>query len=228
MSRFLVPAGLVALVLTAFTIAAQVRDDPRQAPPAPARAGQKAVSPDKDLAPSKKARADKDTPADKKAQRRRERSRCYLGVCTIPVEDLSNRTRKKMKLQNTDGVIVVEIMPDSPADESGLRHGDVITHVNGKLVEDEEELCEDLNQLGAGKPVKLADIRDGKKQEIKAELEEAPAGEFARFGHEDHMDEMMGMCHQNAQRIERLERKISRLEKRLADLDKTGSAKNKE
>lgn len=229
MSRFLLPAGMVALVLSAFTIAAQVRDDPRQAPPAPVQPGQKAVSPSKDLAPAKKAGAAKGAATVKKAQRHRGKSRVYLGVCTVPVEDLSNRTRKKMKLQNTDGVIVIDIIPDSPADEAGLRHGDVITHVNGKLVEDEEELCDDLNQLGAGKPVKLAVIREGEKKDIKAELEETPAGEFSGlFGNEEHMDEMMGMCHQNAQRIERLERKISRLEKRLADLDKTRSVKEKE
>jgi len=225
MSRILLPVGMVSLLLAALTVAAQVQEKPRQAPPPPAQAGQKALSPDKDLAPGKNARADKED----KAQRRRGRSRVYLGVYTVPVEDLSNRTRKKMKLESNDGVIVVEVMPDSPADEAGLRHGDVITHVNGKSVEDEEELSKDLNQLGPGKPVKLAVIRDGKKQEIKAQLEESPKGEFPMMGdHQERMDEMMGMCHMNSQRIERLERKIARLEKRLADLDKTRSVKDRE
>jgi membrane-associated protease RseP (regulator of RpoE activity) len=218
MSRFVLPAGMVALLLGAFTLAAQVREEPRQTPPAPAQAGHKDLKPDKDAA-GKKA------PADiKKAHRR---SRVYLGVFTVPVEDLSNRTRKKMKLQNTDGVIVVDVMPDSPAEEAGLRHGDVITHVNGKLIEDEEELSEDLNQIGPGKPVKLAVVRDGKKQEIKAELEEHPANEFPAGGvHEEEIDEIMGMCHHNAQRIEWLERKISRLERRLAEMEKSRSAKS--
>ncbi|MGH7169750.1 MAG: S1C family serine protease [Gemmataceae bacterium] len=217
MSRFVLPAGMVALVLTALTVAAQVRQAPQQAPRAPAQAGRKALSPDKDLAPRKKASGD---------QKTHRRHRVYLGVYTLPVEDLSSRSRKKMKLQSTEGVIVVEVMPDSPADEAGLRHGDVITHVNGKSVEDEDELSKDLNQLGAGKPVKLAVIRDGKKQEIKAELEEAPAFAFpGTGGHEEGIDEMMGMCHHNAQRIERLERQVSRLQKRLADMEKTHSVK---
>jgi len=227
MSRYLLPAGLVALVLTALTVAAQVREKPRQAPPAPAQAGQKALSPDKALAPSKKAGVNKDGREDGKARDRRGRSRVYLGVWTVPVEDLSNRTRKKMKLETMDGVIVVDVKPDSPADEAGLRHGDVITHVNGKLIEDEEELIDDLNELGPGKQVKLAVIRDGKKKEITAKLDKSPANEDSGMGiPEEVIDEMMGICHHNAQRIERLERQVSRLQKQLADKDKTHSTKS--
>ena len=227
MSRFLLPAGMVALVLTTLTVAAQVREEPKQAPPAVRpQAVPKGLNPDRDVAPNKKGRLDRAKSAEKKSRRR---NRVYLGVYTVPVEDLSNRTRKKMKLQNMDGVIVVDVMPDSPADEAGIRHGDVITHVNGKLVDDEEELSDDLNQLGAGKPVKLAVIRDGKKQEIKAELEESPAGEFPGMGvPQEVIEEIMGISHHNAQRIERLERQVSRLEKRLADMQKTRSGRVKE
>src|SRR5262249_36467171 len=114
----------------------------------------------------------------------------------------------------------------SPADEAGLRHGDVITHVNGKLVDDEDELCKDLNKLGPGKEVKLCVIREGKKEDIKAELDEMPAGHFAgRSGEGEMNEEVMGMFHENAQRIEQLERKIHRLEKRISEMEKSRSSK---
>jgi len=220
MSRFVLSAGMVALVVSALAYAAQVREQPGQAPTVRPRTGQKALTQDNDAPTLKKAATD---------QKANRRHRVYLGVYTVPVEDLSNRTRKKLKLENTEGVIVVDVMPDSPADEAGLRHGDVILRVNDKAVEDEDELSKDLNQVGPGKPVNLAIIRDGKKQEIKAELEEAQASDFRGAGHhEEAMDEMMGICQQNAQRIERLERKIARLEKRLAEMTKTPSVKERE
>jgi hypothetical protein len=70
----------------------------------------------------------------------------------------------------------------------------------------------------------LAVLRDGEEKNITAELDEAPAGEHnAPQAQGDSGEEMIGLCHQNAQRIEQLERKISRLEKRLADLTKNRS-----
>jgi membrane-associated protease RseP (regulator of RpoE activity) len=221
MSRFLFSAGAVVLLGGAFLFA-QVRPQPSPTVPPP-QPGQKAVAPEQGLAPAQRANSDRKAAADKQAARRRSRSRVYLGVYTVPVEDMSNRSRRKLKLDNTDGVIVVEVMPDSPADDAGLRHGDVITHVNGKLVDDEDELIKDLNQVGPDKPIKLTVIRDGKKREMTAELDEMPAGEHGAFADNQEAEEMMGMCHENAQRIERLERKIARLEKRLADMEKPRS-----
>jgi hypothetical protein len=214
MFRLWFPVGLVALLLGAFALSAQVRDDPRQPPPATPGAGQKAVSPDRDL---KGGRG----PADKQAPHLRGQKRVYLGVMTMPVEDMSNRTRRKMNLKDTDGVIICEVMPDSPADEAGLRQGDVITHVNGKVVDDEEELSKDLHELGAGKPVKLSVIRDGEKQSITAKLEEVPAGPGGGMD-----EETRSMLHENVLRIERLERKIARLERRLQEMDTQRAGKN--
>jgi S1-C subfamily serine protease len=201
MSRVLLSTGMIGLLAGALALAAQVRDEGRKttAPPGanPAAAPNKGV-------------------ADKQPGQRR--NRVYLGVYTMPVEDMANSARRRLKLKDTEGVVVIEVMPDSPADEAGLQQGDVITHVNGKKADDEEELSKDLNQLGAGKPVKLAVIRDGKKQEITAKLKEVPA----HVAHE----EVAGMCQDNAQRIERLERKIARLEKRVRELEKPGAAKS--
>jgi len=213
---------MVVLILTAFTVAAQ----DREAPPAT-----KPLAPGKDEGPRvKKDRPDhRDIDRGDKKSPRYKRPRVYLGVFTVPVEDLSNHTRKKMKLESSDGVIVVDIMPDSPATEAGLRHGDVITHVNGKVVEDEDELCEDLEKAGPGKPVKLSVVREGKKQEIKAELGDASANpHHSQFRHEEEREEMMEMCRINAERIGQLERTIARLQKRINDMEKSRSSRNKE
>lgn len=224
MSRVLFSAGMVVLLGGAWLFAAQVREDPRRTTVPPPQPGQKAVAPDQGLQPAPNAPRDRNPAADKQAPRRRSRNRVYLGVYTVPVEDMTPRARKKLKLEKTEGVFVIEVMPDSPADDAGLRHGDVITHVNGKLIDDEDEMIKDLNQVGPGKPIKLVVLRDGEEKNITAELDEAPAGEHnAPQAQGDSSEEMIGLCHQNAQRIEQLERKISRLEKRLADLTKNRS-----
>lgn len=221
MSRLLSLLGGLALLASASLLFAQVRDEPAPQPKTPP----KAVAPDKGLrTPDKAAPSDKQT-------KRRSRSRVYLGVYTVPVEDLSGRVKKRLKIDGEDGVVVVEVMPDSPADDAGLRHGDVITHVNGRAVEDEEELSEDLNRLGPGKEVKLNICREGKKQDVTAKLEEAPTPDFggaAPFGEEGSNaggGQPAVSGHERLMRIERLERKIARLEKRLAELEKSQSAR---
>jgi membrane-associated protease RseP (regulator of RpoE activity) len=226
MYKVLLPAGMIALLLSALTLSAQVRPELPQ--PAPKQTP-KAAPPDRgvaDIDKTDKAPA-KDTKPDKQTHRRK-RCQVYLGVCTMPVEEMSSRMRRKLKLKDTDGVVVVEVVPDSPAEEAGLKHGDVITHVNGKLVEDEDELCEDLNQLGPGKTVKLDVCRDGKKQEIKAELDEVPAHALApaHFQPEPGFDERFsGREQELLQRIDHLERRIYQLENRLQDMERGRSVR---
>jgi S1-C subfamily serine protease len=215
MYRFLLPTGMAAVLVSALVIGAQERRDSSDAPPPPAANPPKAARPEKSVKPLEAN------------QQRRDAKRVYLGVFTVPVEDMTSGSRRKLKLPSSDGVYVIDVMPDSPAEQAGLKHGDVITHVNGKLVDDEDELVDDLNKAGAGKQVDLTVIREGKKQEIKAKLDEIPARALgAGAGPDEASEEMVEMLQQNAERIEHLERKISRLEKRLSELEKSRSARS--
>jgi membrane-associated protease RseP (regulator of RpoE activity) len=215
MYRILLPTGIVALLITALVFGAQVRQEPPTAPPAPPENRQKAATPEKGVPPMGAP------------QRPRGAKRVYLGVFTVPVEDMASGTRRKLKLPSSDGVFVVEVMPDSPAEKAGLKHGDVITHVNGKLVDDEDELVDDLHKAGAGKQVDLTVLHEGKKEQIKATLDEIPARALGGgAGPDEAGDEVIGMCHENAERIEHLERRIMRLEKRLSEMEKSSSPKS--
>jgi membrane-associated protease RseP (regulator of RpoE activity) len=215
MYRFWLPTGIVALLVCALVVGAQIRKEPPNNPSAPATKPQRAVAPERGIKPMESD------------QRPRGSKRVYLGVFTVPVEDMTSGSRRKLKLPNSDGVFVIDVIPDSPAEEAGLKHGDVITHVNGKLVDDEEELIDDLKKAGAGKQVDLAVIREGKKQEMKAKLDEIPARALGGgAGPDEEGDEVIGMLEHSSERIGHLERRISRLERRLAEMERSNSAKS--
>src|SRR5215469_11295353 len=98
MSRYVLPAGMVALAFSALTLFAQVRETPQS--PEPPK--QQTVTPDKGVTP--------DLPATPEKKTRRSHKRVHLGVYTVPVEDMNSRVRRHLKLKDTEGVVVVEVM----------------------------------------------------------------------------------------------------------------------
>ncbi len=79
----------------------------------------------------------------------------------IVVEELDRRTVERLGLRSgSAGVIVKEILPDSPAERSGLRAGDVILEVNQEAVAGVEEFKRILAK-NEGNTVVLLLSRDG-------------------------------------------------------------------
>ncbi|HBO45699.1 MAG TPA: hypothetical protein DD670_17585 [Planctomycetaceae bacterium] len=54
-----------------------------------------------------------------------------------------------------NGVMVVGVIPKGPADQAGLKKDDIITHINGKPVQDQKTLTDNTKNLKPGMTVKL-------------------------------------------------------------------------
>lgn len=89
----------------------------------------------------------------------------YLGVRTL---ELTPQLAEYFGVEH--GVLITEVMDDSPADRAGLKAGDVITHINGKAVEDPADLMTELMKT-EGKVVKLKIVRNHKAREVEVQLE---------------------------------------------------------
>src|SRR5690606_23986457 len=59
-------------------------------------------------------------------------TRGYLGVT---IQDLTAELAKSFGLSDTKGVLVSQVMPDTPAEKAGIKQGDVIVSLGGKPVE---------------------------------------------------------------------------------------------
>jgi S1-C subfamily serine protease len=73
-----------------------------------------------------------------------------------------------------DGIVVTEVVPDSPAEEAGLQEGDVIVSLNGEEAIDRETLIEAIRQFAAGESVTLGIQRDSEQLEIEITLGDWP------------------------------------------------------
>ena len=68
----------------------------------------------------------------------------------------------------TEGALIAEVQPSSPAASAGLQKGDVVTALNGRPVRSAAELRARLGVVPAGETVELRVLHDGQPRELKA------------------------------------------------------------
>ncbi|WP_344867106.1 S1C family serine protease, partial [Planomonospora alba] len=73
---------------------------------------------------------------------------------------------------DTEGALVSQVTEGSPAAQAGLKQGDVITKINGTLVEDGNTVVGVVRSLKPGDKVTLVYLRDGRSQTVTATLAE--------------------------------------------------------
>ncbi|ACN98589.1 trypsin domain protein [Sulfurihydrogenibium azorense Az-Fu1] len=72
-------------------------------------------------------------------------SRGYIG---ITIADLSEELKEKMDIDQ--GVIVLKVKKKSPADESGIKEGDIITKFNGNLIRNSKDFKKMFRRVKPG------------------------------------------------------------------------------
>lgn len=95
-----------------------------------------------------------------------EVERGWLGAS---IQNLDENLARSFNYKSTDGVLIGDVVPDSPADKAGLKSGDIVLKYNGR---DTEQMHELRNSVAATTPGTKADLvvfRDGR--EVKLTLE---------------------------------------------------------
>lgn len=106
----------------------------------------------------------------------------WLGISGT---DLDANTARRFGLNTTRGVIVLEVVPGSPAARAGLRAarvsgndiaalGDVIVGIDGQPIENFEDLAARVAAHQPGDTVTLTILRDGQEQRIQVTLGQWP------------------------------------------------------
>ena len=97
--------------------------------------------------------------------------RAYLGI--VP-QDMTPEMAKAFGEKEARGVVVGDVSPKSPAQESGLQRGDILLDVNGKPVTGSNQLRMDISMMEPGSSVKLNVLRNGSEKEMTVKLAEMP------------------------------------------------------
>jgi len=96
-------------------------------------------------------------------------SRGQLGTVVQPIDALKAQA---LKLPDSRGALVNQMVEDSPAAKAGVQVGDVIRTVNGTEIGVASDLPPLIGALPPGSKVRLGILRDGKLREINVTLTE--------------------------------------------------------
>lgn len=108
--------------------------------------------------------------------RNTELAKAWMGVRT---QVLTTKVAKALGIEGKKGFRVTWILPGTQAEQSELKVGDVITHLNGDALEayrlqDAQMMTRKVEDLEIGGQAKLTVLRAGKPVEIAVTLEETP------------------------------------------------------
>lgn len=97
--------------------------------------------------------------------------RGYLG---IGIQDLNQDLARSFGIADGKGALVSDVKDNSPADQAGLKQGDVVTAYQGSLVEDAVALQRMVTRTAVGTKVPVKVIRDGREKELTITIGEQP------------------------------------------------------
>jgi serine protease Do len=117
-----------------------------------------------------------------------EHGRVVRGYLGVVIQTLSGELAGKFDVAENGGVLVGDILRGSPAEQAGLKRGDVILDYAGRPVRKMQELQRLVASTPPGTPVRVKVLRDRQEQLVALEIGEMrdaepkaePAG--SRFG----------------------------------------------
>jgi serine protease Do len=114
-------------------------------------------------------------------------TRGWLGAVLQPLDE---NLAKSFGYDSTDGALIASVQPDGPAEEAGLKQGDIVTSLDGTKIKD---MAQFRNLVAAAEPGTKATLelfRDGRAKTLTVKLGTRPDGEVAANTGNDSADEL--------------------------------------
>ena len=94
------------------------------------------------------------------------------GMLGVNIYSITPDIAEAYGVKETQGALVSQVMPDSAAENAGIKVGDIIRSVDGKAISNANDLRNTIGLKRSGDTVELEVLRDGKKRKLKAQLGE--------------------------------------------------------
>ncbi|NEP18188.1 MAG: trypsin-like serine protease [Leptolyngbya sp. SIO4C1] len=103
----------------------------------------------------------------------------YLGIQMVTLDpevkaEINSNPNSGLTVNEEEGVLIVRVMPDSPADRAGLRAGDVIRQIEDESVADAATVQQRVEAAQVGQPLQFDIRRSDRSQTLSVRPGEFP------------------------------------------------------
>ncbi len=102
----------------------------------------------------------------------KERGQVTRGWLGVAIQPITPDLGKKFSLKQPNGALVSDVMEASPAEQAGVKQGDVIVAFDGKTVKSSTDLPHIVASTPVGKEVPVMVIRDGAEVTLRVKVGE--------------------------------------------------------
>jgi serine protease Do len=103
------------------------------------------------------------------------------GWIGISVQDMTRDILRHYKMQRSQGILILEVDKNSPADKIGIERGDIITSINGHAIKSRLDYRNRLSTYSIGNTVKLAVLHNGQERTYRLKVASIPKSFVAEF-----------------------------------------------
>ena len=103
-----------------------------------------------------------------------ERGRVVRGWLGIEIQAITPELAESFGWSQAKGVIIAGILRQGPADQAGLKPGDIITHINGAPVSGNNQVLVLITNTEPGRSIELSLVRRGESLVLTARVEQRP------------------------------------------------------
>ena len=96
-------------------------------------------------------------------------TRGYIGIGMNP-KGITPELAKSFGLEKNTGVLIAEVLEDTPAEKAGLKSGDIILKMNSKDVKDNVSFRNSVSLIKPGTKIKLTILRGDKEKKITVKI----------------------------------------------------------